>query len=540
MGTKFKSHREDDFHFPPEENQDRIRNELDRVLASEEFTATAQQRKFLTYVVNEVLAGRGRRIKGYTVATEVFGRSEDFDASVDPIVSIQANKLRRALERYYLLDGKADPVVIDIPKGGYVPRFYQRQLPTEVLNAQSPAGNSKQREHTHREPWPVLKIEPFNNLTGDPEKDYIGTGISAELAIEISQFDNFRVCYANKDQEDTENRNSPKFILQGEICLENETIKLRVMLLDAKTHIRLWSDMCSSVNELPDLYSFKDRVVRIIASKICGEFGILPRIVRKEAQHRRPRELNTYEAISRYWEYEQIMSPESFQNAFEALTHAITVEPDCSQTLVSLAILYCNIHNLGIEGFESPSAKATYYAEKAALLSPNNQRVLTGLAYARMTAGELSSAVKEAHQALDLNPESLFMLDGIAWLLTLCGDWELGPQLAQKAIKLNPYHRDVAHDALWLNYMRQEEYERAYIEGCSRKRYSTLFWDSVIRSSTCGLMGKVEEGSRFVDSLLAIRSDFPANGRTLVHNFVKFDNIADKIFTGLQISGLAI
>jgi len=535
MTTISGSHKEKDLFHVPAQYLELIQDEIQKILACPEFTATEQQRKFLSYVVNETLVGRADSIKGYTVATEVFGRAENFDPSLDPIVSIQANKLRRALERYYLLDGKFDPIVIDIPKGTYVPTF-TRQKSVQ----QDEASVDSDKHSKSPKLWPILQITPFKNATGDAGKDYIGTGISTELAIAISQFDNFRVCYAREDANQIQVSELPKFILDGEICQEDETIKLLVYLIDAETHIRVWSDICVSVDRLPDLYSFKDRVVHIIASKICGEFGVLPHIIRKETKHRPPRELASHEAILRYWEYEQLLSPDSFQRAFEALTHAVASEPDCSQTLVSFAVLYCTICNLDIEGFDDPSGKASFYAEKAALLNPNNQRVLTGLAYARMTAGELSSAINEARQALELSPESLFMLDGIAWLLTLCGEWELGPELAQKVIKLNPYHREIAHDALWVNYLRKGEYNLAYVEACSRKRYSTLFWDSLIRASTCGLMGKTEEGEKFVNSLLQLRPDFPANGRKLVNKFIKFQDISEKILTGLRVSGLKI
>lgn len=67
---------------------------------------------------------RADHIKGYTIATEVFGRKEDFDQTTDPIVSVEACRLRRALEHYYLVAGLQDPVRIDIPKGSYVPTFH--------------------------------------------------------------------------------------------------------------------------------------------------------------------------------------------------------------------------------------------------------------------------------------------------------------------------------------------------------------------------------------------------------------------------------
>lgn len=107
---------------------EKILRQLRLILASPEFQATDQQREFLRFVVSETLAGKTHEIKGYTVATRVFGRKRDFDQATDPIVSIQANKLRRALERYYLIAGKEDPIHIDLPIGTYVPTFQLRPL----------------------------------------------------------------------------------------------------------------------------------------------------------------------------------------------------------------------------------------------------------------------------------------------------------------------------------------------------------------------------------------------------------------------------
>ena len=102
--------------------RDEIGAALERVLASSDFSVSKRCRDFLCYIVKETIAGRADRIKAYSIAIEVFGRDERFSPD-DPVVRIEAGRLRRALERYYLLSGKRDLVRIDIPKGAYVPNF---------------------------------------------------------------------------------------------------------------------------------------------------------------------------------------------------------------------------------------------------------------------------------------------------------------------------------------------------------------------------------------------------------------------------------
>lgn len=96
---------------------------LARVLASRSLRSTARGRRFLQFIVQEALAGRADRIKAYTIAVDVFDRDVEFDSSVDPVVRIQAGRLRQVLEHYYLTEGAGDPVRITIPKGSYVPHF---------------------------------------------------------------------------------------------------------------------------------------------------------------------------------------------------------------------------------------------------------------------------------------------------------------------------------------------------------------------------------------------------------------------------------
>ena len=97
-----------------ESDQKAIREQLVRILNSGPFHQSQRRQRFLEYLVNETLAGRGERLKAYNVALEVFERPETFDPTVDPLVRIEAARLREKLLEYYGTDGQGDPIHIDL------------------------------------------------------------------------------------------------------------------------------------------------------------------------------------------------------------------------------------------------------------------------------------------------------------------------------------------------------------------------------------------------------------------------------------------
>ena len=103
-----------------------IRAALDRVTGSAEFRASLQLVAFLRFIVETSLSGGADRLKAYTIGTEALGRGSDFDPQGDPIVRVEAQRLRRTLSAYYAGGGADDPIIIDVPRGGYVPSFRHR------------------------------------------------------------------------------------------------------------------------------------------------------------------------------------------------------------------------------------------------------------------------------------------------------------------------------------------------------------------------------------------------------------------------------
>ena len=97
--------------------------QLERVLHSRTLQNSESLKAFLRFVVEKTLDDQGALLKEYTIATEVFGRNSDYDPRIDSVVRVQAGRLRTKLQEYYTTEGKADQIVIDLPKGHYHPVF---------------------------------------------------------------------------------------------------------------------------------------------------------------------------------------------------------------------------------------------------------------------------------------------------------------------------------------------------------------------------------------------------------------------------------
>ncbi|TIQ36615.1 MAG: hypothetical protein E5X48_08565 [Mesorhizobium sp.] len=123
-----------------------VRETLERLLASETFGRSERARRLLRYLVEREQAGEGDRLKGTSIAMDVFGKDGDFDASTDAVVRVQAGRLRELLDHYFANEGVAEPVRIAIPRGGYVPSYELNaiRLPVEAKAAKAKPADTGQ------------------------------------------------------------------------------------------------------------------------------------------------------------------------------------------------------------------------------------------------------------------------------------------------------------------------------------------------------------------------------------------------------------
>jgi Tol biopolymer transport system component len=126
-----------------------VRAELGKILASEVFSRTPQLRRFLSFVVEQKLSAQGHTLKESVLAHQLYGKGTDFDGGTDPIVRVDARRLRDKLREYY--EGRSDPVIIALPKGSYVPVFESNSTsPAETDRAAALAGLSERQPFIHR------------------------------------------------------------------------------------------------------------------------------------------------------------------------------------------------------------------------------------------------------------------------------------------------------------------------------------------------------------------------------------------------------
>src|SRR5579872_947791 len=110
----------------PQVSPESVQRHLEKLVVSAEMCRSKKLCQFLRFTVEEVLRGHGSELKEYAIAVGVFRRGREFDPGADPIVRVQARRLRSKLERYYQTEGRQELIRIEYPVGGYSPVFVRR------------------------------------------------------------------------------------------------------------------------------------------------------------------------------------------------------------------------------------------------------------------------------------------------------------------------------------------------------------------------------------------------------------------------------
>ena len=266
-----------------ESDQKAIREQLVRILNSGPFHQSQRRQRFLEYLVNETLAGRGERLKGYNVALEVFDRPETFDPTVDNLVRIEAARLREKLREYYGTDGQDDPIHIDLPKGTYTPQIeFRHEGAPPIARRRAPQTQEVSSA------VPAVAVLSFDDLSADRNLGYLGDGVAEDIITALSRNPELVVVargssFAYKgravDMRQVGKELGVDYIVEGSVRKDGGKLRIVSQLIDAKNGEHVWAERFDRSGMDP--WALQDDVTGMIVSALTGDTGAL-----KQAQYR--------------------------------------------------------------------------------------------------------------------------------------------------------------------------------------------------------------------------------------------------------------
>jgi TolB-like protein len=276
---------------------------LERVVRSPYFAESERLSRFLRYIVEETLAGRGDRIKEYNIGVGVYERSSGYDPKIDAIVRVEAGRLRTKLAKYYAGEGADDPVRIDLPRGKYIVVLL-RAVSTGMWKSDGPADGRRRgrtaaigvavvlaiaavlltyRQQSREEPALALAVLPFGNAGGDEGTARVAQALAQELTSAIARENAFSVASRTEsDHFGSSPHDLAKIgaqlrvnaVLEGSIKRDSDRIRLTVDLVSSRDGYNIWSQ---SYGSLPDrAEEFNAQVSYLIARTLRARFGGLP------------------------------------------------------------------------------------------------------------------------------------------------------------------------------------------------------------------------------------------------------------------------
>jgi TolB-like protein len=546
-----------------------VRIAVDRVIRSSDFTVAERARKFLSYIVNETLGGRADRIKAYSIAIEVFGRSTSFDAQSDPVVRIEAGRVRRALEHYYLTAGRDDPILIEIPKGGYIPNFSWRndQLsrPPEAgatTTAAVPATGGGRRywpaiaivsalavalavvlfgpltlpggkdplaafgvAETAAVPSPVphLVVLPFADISNTSASAVIVRGLTEEVIGQIAKFREIVVMLPNgstvaRDDgtADGEAASPPgarsRYALEGSVRVEDDRLRLMARLIRRGDGTIVWADSYDDTLGARDLMDVQAEIAAKVATAVARPDGAIFSSDSAQLSKAATGDGEAYTCTLAYYAYRAELKPQTRSTVESCLRQTTERFPNDATAWALLSLTYLDeirFHH-PVDAGPPPLDQALAAARRAVELDPKNVRGMQAYMAALFFHDEVDAALKLGARAVESNPNDAELVGEYGMRLALSGEWQKGRELLLKVLDSNSGPLGYFETVIALSYYMQGDYPSA----ATRIRKANLEAnpiDHLVAAAIFGQLGLDEQARAQRDWLLGNASDVLAD-----------------------------
>ncbi|WP_198368800.1 tetratricopeptide repeat protein [Roseomonas rosulenta] len=490
-----------------------IRAELGRILASPEFDATERNRRFLRYVVEETLGGRASRIKAYSIATSVFGRGPDFDAQLDSIVRIEAGRLRRALDRYYLTAGRADQVRISIPRGAYLPVFLNASdaAAAEAVAPSLPAG----RNQPARRGCAILVV-PFE-MEGDPSAyRNLDHGLTRQVIIGLTRFADLFVYGAETALASRANLAeptmpvAPDLLLSGGMTVSADRFTLEVLLSDARSGRFIWGETFDRPLDPASITHVRNEVADGVVRSIAQPYGVIFSQQAREIEGKPPESLSSYESVLLFQEYWRTYDRTLFWKVRERLEEAIRHDPDYAEAFACLSLVCSNwrrFDHAWPPGSPDPQERALALARRAIELAPHSSRSHHALALACWFSGDAAAGIAALERGLALNPNDTELMSDLGLRHAVMMRWDRAVPLLEDSYARNPEQPANHRIGLALWHYMAGRYEEALVE-MRRANPQHVVQGFLLVAAAAAQLGRKAEAEAAVRSVLGIAPDY--------------------------------
>ena len=447
-----------------------IRASLENMLASPLFAGSPRQQRFLDYLVTNTLAGAADRLKGYTIALEVFDRKDDFDPSLDAIVRVEATRLRNKLREYYDTLGKNEAIRIDFPKGGYA---LEINLQTAPVLERRASNNSALNTPRLVEDRPSLAILPFANIGSDNTKEYFADGVVDSLIAMFSRLSGLFVIsrqsaftYKNtsKTSEQIAAELGVRYLLEGSVQHAGSQVRVTAQLADTKNGGHVWSDRYD--RELKDVFALQDELTQSIVSVLQIKLdGAEAAVFGVQATHSIEAHDTLLRGIATHRKYTQKTTNE----AIVLCQSALTLDPNYAAAHAWLARSLSLTWSQRWNADSAVLALALSHAERAVALDPQSSYAISILGWVQLWRKNRDESIAQCRRAVVLEPNNAEAHLFLSLALSAAGLGEEALYYVEKAKRFSP-----VADALYMyahgqSYFAQKNYAKAisiFEQGC--------------------------------------------------------------------------
>ncbi len=424
-----------------------VRDELERVCEDKLFRDTTRMKRFLRFVVEETLAGRGNRLKGYVIGVEVFDRPDNFDPQADTIVRVQAGQLRRRLDLYYAGDGAASPVRILIPKGRYAPTFELRQS-LEVNETIDPTSMLGDVSDKTKDPRPSLAVMSLDDLSSSETKsgDYFVDGLTAEIVNALVQFRSIRVVTLTPSVSTTLAQKSVReigkdigadFVLSGSVRRDGDVFRVTVSLIRCESSEHLLSRVFDREYKPGSLFNLQEEIASYTAAAIAAPYGAVNRYNRRNKSGRQ-KSMAAYDCVLRYYDMKLSPKRQVAEKLLDDVESVTKHHPEFSMGWAIHALLN-NFLATQIHFVEEASVRlleADRSARRALKVDSQNSLGYFALYQSFFHRGKFEDANQMICRTMSLNSNDYSVLAYYAACLASRGDFETASKMATAALRL--------------------------------------------------------------------------------------------------------